>query len=185
MRRCLWHGTFCVGGGRVPVGFTNTRARRVAICTLRGHSNRKEFPNPQCRWKVEVSERMFFSHPQTVWSSQVFQWDCMRAVLLGVLNAGLWRPWSRAEMCSGRNCCLQYPVGKTDISSMTELIKSPTGLPLLGFRNFKGLGSGWRAGLRTRSVERAGGRKYQAWDVSFVLLNGTRPACQCGLRMSI
>lgn len=55
-----------MGGGKVPVGFTNPKARIVAICTLCGHGNRKEFPNPQCRWKVDLSERMFFSHPQTV-----------------------------------------------------------------------------------------------------------------------
>lgn len=37
---------------------------RYVPCTLRGHSNRKEFPNPQCRWKVEVSgEDVFFPPP--------------------------------------------------------------------------------------------------------------------------
>lgn len=65
MCRCLWHGAFCVGGGRFPVSFTSSRARIVAICTLCGHSNRKEsfltiYWLPQCRWKVDLSKGMSF-----------------------------------------------------------------------------------------------------------------------------
>lgn len=64
-------------------------------------------------------------------------------VFLGIPNIESWRQIIFSlNVCSGRNCCLQYLVGETDISSMTELIKSPAALPLLGFRNFKGWG--WR-----------------------------------------
>lgn len=59
-------------------------------------------------------------------------------------------------MCSGRNRGLQYPVGKTDILSMTELIKSPPVLPLLGFKKFQRVGE-WVEG-RIMDVPCAEGR---------------------------
>ena len=79
---------------------------------------------------------------------------------------------SPLNVCSGWNCCLQYLVGETDISSMTELIKSLRHFLYQGFRNFKGWGLG-REELWACDVELAGGWKQQVQNLSSVLLQGS------------
>lgn len=61
------------------------------------------------------------------------------------------------------NCCREHPVGETDISSMTELIKSLRRFLYRGFRNFKGWGLRGRVELAMLSWQESGSNRFSTY----------------------